>query len=348
MNNVSDFDTTADGNAAVHLWEPHRTLRQLDSLEERLSRGFLRCQPEKWFPGFPSQWIPVMLSLGCEARITEIRPVAFGPRKCETSFIGVIDGEEILVGVDDDTAKGVVEEFVPSAPSSAQRIVLSYLARRLLVSLAHAWSGPQPRDVEFKSESEASEFRAEGAVKVSFTINTTAGTVWIGLGHKWVSTLDGLWRRQVQSSSRAASVGNLLHIEIAQLGVPPQMLSDYLKPGTVIDLEVKATDSVTLRAGTKPWMPARLVTVAGAFGCEISPGALASAPVAEGTTRLSVAIGSVEVTQSESAELSQNGAVLLTRIPVGERVSLMINDEIVGSARLCVYEGRFAIEVQDQ
>lgn len=345
--NVSDFEGSADGNAAVHLWEPQRTLRQLDSLEERLSRGFLRCQPEKWFPGFPSQWIPVMLSLGCEARISEIRPVAFGPRKCETCFIGVIDGEEILVGIDDETAKGVAEEFVPGAPSSAQKIVLSYLARRLLVSLANAWSGPQPREVDFKSEGDSASFRSEGAVKVSFTINTTNGTVWLGLGHKWVTTLDGLWRRQVQSTGRGASAGSLLHLEVAQLGVPPQMLAEYLKPGTVIDLEVKASDTVTLRAGNKPWMPARLVNVAGAFGCEIAPGALASAPVAEGTTRLSVALGSVEVTQSESAELSQNGAVLLTRIPVGERVNLMINDDVVGSARLCVYEGRFAIEVAD-
>jgi hypothetical protein len=46
------------------------------------------------------------------------------------------------------------------------------------------------------------------------------------------------------------------------------------------------------------------------------------------------------------AELSQPGAVLVTDTPVSERVSVTINQEKVGEGRLCVYEGRFALEVQ--
>lgn len=343
---VSDIETASDGTTAVQLWEPMRALKPMDPHEERLSRGFLRCRPEKWFPGFPSSWLPVTLALGCEARLTEIRPIAFPPRGCDTTFIGSIDGEEILLAIDDETARGLVEEFVPSAPSEAQKVVLSYLARRLFVSLASSWSGPEASNVRFHADGDPALMKIDGAVKVAFTINTTPCTVWIALGKKWVDTLDGLWRRQIQSSNRGVSATtSSLQIEVAQLGVPPQMLAEYLKPSTVIDLEVRASDSVTLRLGSKPWMPARLVNISGVFGCEIAPGALATPPVTEGTTRLSVSLGSVSITPSDMAELSQNGAVLKTNIPLQERVQLLINEDVVGEARLCVYEGRFAIEV---
>jgi flagellar motor switch/type III secretory pathway protein FliN len=48
---------------------------------------------------------------------------------------------------------------------------------------------------------------------------------------------------------------------------------------------------------------------------------------------------------AQLAEFGQAGAVLLSQTPVSENVSLVINQEVVGKARLCVYEGRFAIEV---
>jgi flagellar motor switch/type III secretory pathway protein FliN len=38
--------------------------------------------------------------------------------------------------------------------------------------------------------------------------------------------------------------------------------------------------------------------------------------------------------------------VLVTDMPLSERVNLVINQEKVGEGRLCVYEGRFALEVQ--
>ena len=45
------------------------------------------------------------------------------------------------------------------------------------------------------------------------------------------------------------------------------------------------------------------------------------------------------------AEYGQVGAIITTSASVGSEVTLSINQEPVGRARLCVYEGRFAIEV---
>ena len=163
---------------------------------------------------------------------------------------------------------------------------------------------------------------------------------------KMVETLDGLWRRQVQSTAARAAAGPVqARLEVAQLGVPPQMLAEYLKQGTVIDLEVRASDTLTVRVGGKAWMPGRMVNVDGFFGCEVAPGAIAGPAVPEGTTRLSVELGSVGLEGVQLPEFGQAGAVLLSQTAVSENVSLVINQETVGKARLCVYEGRFAIEV---
>jgi hypothetical protein len=124
------------------------------------------------------------------------------------------------------------------------------------------------------------------------------------------------------------------------------MLSEYLTKGTVIDLEVKASDGVTIKLGSKAWMPARLLDVGGVLGCEMIPGALAVPPITEGATQLAVEFGAFEREGARVAELGQAGAILVTDIPVSGVVNLVINQEKVGEARLCVYEGRFAIEVQ--
>jgi flagellar motor switch/type III secretory pathway protein FliN len=78
----------------------------------------------------------------------------------------------------------------------------------------------------------------------------------------------------------------------------------------------------------------------------MTPGALTVPQIAEGATQLSVEFGSFEVDAAQLAELSQGGSILTTALPVSGLVDLVINQEKVAEARLCVYEGRFAIEVQ--
>ncbi len=334
------------GGADVQLWEPRRALRRLEPAEAALSRGFLRSHPEKWFPGFAAHWLPIMHSLGCEARISEVKPSLHRAMEGENVFIGSVDGEPLILCVDAESARSITEEVVPGARGKAADAVLEYLMRRLLASLALSWSGPESSKVTFAGAAEPSVVEAVVSVKISFVINTISSTIRIGFGMRMAEQLDRLWRRQVHSSARVPQGPATVRLEIAQLGVPPQMLSDYLTKGTVIDLEVRASDSLVVRYNTKPWMPARMVEVDGKFGCEIVSGALSAPLVPEGTTRLSVELASLELDGTHVAELSQPGAVLVTETPIGELVNLVINGDKVGEARLCVYEGRFAIEVQ--
>ena len=329
----------------VQLWDPRRLLKRVSGKHADLTCGFLRCRPEKWFPGFAEHWLPVIHSLGSDARITEIKTVLAKPPVGDLSFVGTISGEQVVLSIDSVGAAALSEEIVPGAAGGADRIVVGYFLRRLLASLALSWSGPQAATVTFEPDIDPSGVVVEGAVKIGFSINTMSFAMWIGLCPTIVNVFDGLWRRQVQSLSKLGSGPAVVRIEVAQLGVPPQMLSEYLTKGTVIDLEVKASDGVTIKLGSKAWMPARLLDVGGVLGCEMIPGALAVPPIAEGATQLAVEFGAFEREGARVAELGQAGAILVTDIPVSEVVNLVINQEKVGVARLCVYEGRFAIEV---
>lgn len=344
---MSEQDTIPSGEGHdVQLWEPQRVLRRVSSSDAELSCGFLRCRPEKWFPAFSTHWLPTIHALGIEAKISEIKPVLAKPPVGDLAFVGTVSGEDMVVAMDAAASDSLSDEIVPGAGHKAGGVVLEYFFRRFISSLALSWSGPESATVTFKRDADASEVPVVGCIRIAFTVNTVPFTLWVGLGPKMVATFDGLWRRQVQLLSKMSPGSSPLRLEIAQLGVPPQMLAEYLTKGTVIDLEVKASESLTLKVGNKPWMPARLLDVGGCFGCEMTPGAMTVPQIAEGATQLSVEIGAFAIEGSQLAELSQAGAILMTQIPVSGIVNLVINQEKVAEARLCIYEGRFAIEVQ--
>jgi flagellar motor switch/type III secretory pathway protein FliN len=290
--------------------------------------------------------LPVLHALGIEAKISEIRPVLSKPPVGDVAFVGTVAGEQMVIAMEGGDADTLSDELVPGAGVRASSIVLEYCMRRFVGSLGLSWSGPEATTVTFSRGMDSSLVPVVGSIRISCTVNTVPFTLWVGLGARMVDTLDGLWRRQVQLLSKVPAGMSVVRLEIAQLGVPPQMLSEYLTKGTVIDLEVKASESITLKIGAKPWMPARLLDVGGKLGCEMTPGALTVPQIAEGATQLSVELGAVELDASQVAELSQGGAVITTALPVSGLVNLVINQEKVAEARLCVYEGRFAIEVQ--
>jgi flagellar motor switch/type III secretory pathway protein FliN len=92
-------------------------------------------------------------------------------------------------------------------------------------------------------------------------------------------------------------------------------------------------------------MPARLCSIDGSVGFEIVSGSLPQAEVPEGTTRLSIEFGSIELAAGQISELSQIGAIWNSEIPLGQPVEMRVNEELVARATLSTYEGRFAISV---
>ena len=331
---------------ALSSWDPQRVLRKIDPTEAHYSRGFLRCRPEKWFPGFATQWLPLAHSLGVEVKVTEVKTVLAAPRTLRFGFAGTIDDEPLAMLMDESSYEVLLDAIAPGNMPQAGPVVIEYMARRFLTSLALAWSGPEASVVRFDRQVNPIEVSMAGAVKFSFEINGGGVTVWTAIGKLLLERLDGLWRRQIRSSAKAGAAAVEVHLEIAQLAVPVSMLSDYTRSGSVIDLEVVATDLVTLRHSGKGWLPARLCATGGNLGFEVISGPVASPILPEGTTRLSIEVANVKFDPALVSEMAQPGAVWDTGARLSDKVQLTINGEKVADAALCLFEGRFAISVE--
>ena len=326
-------------------WDPQRFIRKLDPQEVKYSRGFARCRPEKWFPGFAAQWLPLAHSLGVEIKIQEVKPVLVVPRTLKVGFAGTIDSEPIALFTDESSMDVILEAVSPGIASQAGSVVAEYMARRFLSSLALSWSGPEASVVRFDTTINPHEVPVAGAVKFAIDINGSTAVIWILMGKLLVDRLDGLWRRQVRSSSKIPEGMAEVRLEVGQLAVPPSMLVDYMRSGSIVDLEILCTDMLTLRYGGRSWMPARLCSIDGNLGFEVVSGPVASQALPEGTTRLSIEFGAVQFDAAQLSEMAQIGAVWDCGGPISDRVMLSINSEKVAEATLCLFEGRFAINV---
>ncbi len=330
----------------VEPWDARAIVRSINPVEARLSNGFLRCHPERWFPGLSESWAPLMNTLGCEFRLVEIKPQMGLPSSSELCFRGLFDQESIAIVIDSQSADLIAREVVPRSVHGAHNdLVLEYLFQRFMAGLGTSQTISEAGQVIFSGRADSRDLRLVAAVKLSCTINSAPCHIVVGLGHETVEKMDKLWRRQVHSSTRNAQPEGPVRLELAQLAIPPQMLSEYLSKGTVIDLEERVSDLITLRVGHKPFMPARMVEVEGKLACQTISGAATNIVSPEGTSRLSIELASIPADSALLAELGQVGAIAITDVTPGANVTLSINQERVGEAKLCIYQGRHAVEV---
>jgi flagellar motor switch/type III secretory pathway protein FliN len=343
----SQGQISEEASGEVEPWNPHSIIQSLDVREARLANGFLRCHPERWFPGFAERWMSLISIMGCELQVLEIKPTLLLPEESWECFKGTIEGEGVLIAIEPHAASLIAEEVVPNVTSGLQStLILDYLVQRCMAVLGMTQTVSETAGgMIFHGRCSVTDVAAVAAVRFSLSLNAAPCSVVVAMGQELVERMDRLWRRQVHSSARVSVDEGTLHFELAQLGVPPHLLSEYVSKGTVIDLEVPASDTITLRIGRKVFMPARLVDIDGMLGCQTIQGTAPILTVPEGTSRLSVEIASVSVDQNTLAELAQIGSVLSTGHPIASRVILSINQDRVAEARLSVYQGRYAVEV---
>lgn len=326
-------------------WDPNRSLRKVDPMEAQLSRGFLRCRPEKWFPGFATHWLPLAHSLGVELKVLEVKPVMAAPKGMELGFAASVDDEPLAIFLDPQSADGLLELVVPGAGQGGRAVVAEYLARRLVTSLAACWSGSEASVVRFDPALNPHNLRYIAAVKLTFSLNGNPCTVWLLAGKLLIERMDGLWRRQLCAASKEHPDSATVHLELAHLTVPPSNLADYVTPGTTIDLEQPVTDQLALVMNDSYWLACRMCNLDGVLGIEVTAASVAPALLPEGTTRLSIEFGTVQLSRDQMAELGQIGALWNTGVPLGDPVEMLVNGDSVGKATLATYEGRFAISV---
>lgn len=341
---ASGFD---DQSLAVP-WEPRQLLRECDHGEIHFSRGLLRSRPERWFPGFAAFWLPLAHSLGVEVQLVEVKPILLYPPSLEYGYGAHVDGEPVGILFDSASARVIADAVAPGCDGHAEKVVLEYMVRRFIYSAACAWSAAESSRIEFDGSIDPFQQSAAASVKLTVMVNNNYCTVWTTLGKRLAERLDGLWRRQVHAQAKSENSQGTVHVEIAQLSVAPTMFVEYARPGAVIDLEIPVSDQLTLRLDGKSWMPVRMAANQAAFVFESLPGPAVQLEIPEGTTRLSIELGSFSIDAHAISELSQPGAIFQSELELTNRVAIVAQEKKIASGTLCAFEGRFAVVIDSE
>ncbi len=331
---------------ALSPWDPNTLLPRVTPTEIEFSRGFLRCQPGQWFPGFSAQWLTLTHSLGLEIKLGSIIPTLQVPTRVARLYAAKVGDQDIALAADDDSLLLIGNAVVPGSSEAGRFILEEYLARRLLASLVLGWAGPQAPQYSFKGKSSLSGLKLGGGLTLGLSINGFQTTISLLLGPGLIEQLDGMWRRQIRSSLGERKATGTWEIDLAQLAVRPASLADYSAAGTVVDLEIPVSDGVMIRTGAGEVLAARLRNCEGEFVLEMS--AVAPPPLnqPEGTTRLAVRLGTYRIDPSvDYTELLQPGTLVRTGLPAMNVAALVVGAEQIARAQLCVYSQRFAMTV---
>lgn len=339
-------ETSESAAPELLAWDFQRFLQRVNTAQAQLSRGFLRCRPEKWFPSLSAEWLPLAHSLSVEFKVHEVKPVLNLPEGLDVGYTAVVDDEPLGIFFDREAIRVAVDVIVPGSIPDARDLVLEYLARRFVSTLSATWSGQNISKVQFDNRIDPFGVEYLGVVKLSLLINGSQCNLWVGLGSQLVDILDGLWRRQIQSTQTRAPEGVIdVFLEIAQLAVPPAELVAYTKTGTVIDLEVPAVDAITIRSSSKALFSAKMCNIDGRLGLEALPTPPVNQILPDGMTRISISFAKLSQEASSVAEFGQVGTIWDSGIALSDNVQMILNGDVVAQGVLCTYDGRFALSV---
>lgn len=319
-----------------------RQLPELVKNDVELSRGFLRCRPEKWFPSFASHWLPLWHSLGIDARLSEIKPAVRAGKNIGKGYYGVVDGERVAVSLEEGTEEFILAAVSPGVGADAGAILLEYLARRFFASIGLSWSAADNANVQFLREIKTHSFTERGAVKISFSLNNNLCTAWVLLGESLVKRLDGLWRRQLHSQQKPEAVK--MHegrIEFASLEAPAGSSGRSLRKGEFLPLDRAKIDSVSLMIDDKPFLPARLYQVEEKLALQIQ-GLGGQSTISSGEI-LRLCSPAFEISSESLTEISQVSSILITDLDLHTMVQIMAGDAKVAEGRIAYSLGSLGV-----
>jgi hypothetical protein len=110
----------SQGSEQIGIWNPGEELASIDALTERYSRGFLRCAPARWFPGLPTQWLPLLKHFGIEIQSVQVRPSLYRERDFRHSFVASMDGELLAIGFDAEATQAICSRVIPDRMNEAE------------------------------------------------------------------------------------------------------------------------------------------------------------------------------------------------------------------------------------
>lgn len=329
-------------------WLPGELLLPVKPNQARFANGFLKCQPQGFFPGLALHWDPIFHSFNIQVEVKGITPslsVSLPARM--HGYAARLGEERIGIFMEQDLASRLVDAIVPDAESGSEEVVIEYLARRLFRSLSDSWSGQRRELPKFEGPISIREIDGIAAVDVTLSVNKVPGKFTVILGSEMAVVLDKLWRKLSSVGTRLIDLPEgKVSVEIAQLAIPPALLADYVRPGAVIDLAVGLTDSVLLRSSGAPWCRARLMKDGQYFAVEIGENNVINPQLPEGAARVCFEMGQFLIAAEQVENGVQQGTILSTGIRASDRANIMVSGQAVGAGSLKIYGNRLALVVE--
>jgi len=346
---------TALGSAAdnstggLNGWDPRLELAEVSAGAARYSTGFLRAHADIWFKNFGSHWTPLAHGLGVDLRLEGIETGFDFPDELSRVTPIEVDGEIAVVGFSEDAQAAIVSAICPGVGELQQDILLEYIERRLISTLTKSWTGTvAPLNCHYIASDNVEEAEVVGVIALRWSLAGRSCAVWFGLGPRLLDRLDILWREYVAEANAEggrSSARRNLSVELAELAVPPALLIDYMRSGTLINLGLPLSDQVTLKLDGKEWATGRLRRYEDRFAVEIEDFEPSTPALPEATTRVQVELFRLGVDSTFIGEHSQAGAILLTDLTVNSTASMVIGGESVATALIIVADGEFALSV---
>jgi hypothetical protein len=190
-----------------------------------------------------------------------------------------------------------------------------------------------------------SEVTPTGLIELQLSIDDVWVSLWVLGGAKFIEHFDGLWRRQLHSTSPQASAQFDIQVELGRLFIPRDLIGQYTAAGATIDLGVPVSKQVVVLASGQPWLNASLHQLDGAYVLEILAGTPPVEQVPTGHVRLGIELSRGRWQGTTVVELAQVGAMVRLPTSLSDMVSLVVGSDVVKQATLKTYQGRFVITV---
>ena len=332
----------------LDLWNPQELLPAVSPSEVRFSRGFLAVDLPQLFEKLPSKWEAFFTKIGMNIQIVStsqaLKPPAGGS---VASFEFELMGGSAVLYLMPSIFDGIEEVGLGEVSNVGKRVFVEYLFRRFLASLNSCCKLKQFRAM-FRS-GDGDRINANSSIELKLQIQGKSTTVWLGLGQDALENVDQLLRDYVRTtgSAKASSGGSLatVSMEICQLAVPPANLIDYIRPGTVIDLQRPVGRDIQLIRDGELWLEGELVNCQGLYVARVTDVAPRRSEVAAGTSKLSIELANFEMDAPACRESELMGALINSAQSLTSNVSLKVNGESIAKAQLAVADEHFVIKV---
>ncbi len=329
-------------------WSVAEKLPRKEPFEVQFSRGFLRARPELWFAHLGTQWLQLFHSLASTPKFVGATTDLNFPSELQRLTVIEVDDERAVLGMDEQAVRQISSLVTPEMPEMAADIFLEYLERRFCSTLRAAWTEDEPMLVQYLSNGQDQDVEVSGSVRLRFQLNSSQFDMWVGCGPKLMSRLDNITKEALRSSA-ASDLGDQVRtvsVEIAELWVPPALLIDYMRAGTVIDLEKPLGTEVNLLLESEPWGTGQLCRANDTLAVEVLTVGSPKRQSVEGKTHLSIVIASTQLDAIGLLEHRQRGAILSLGTVAPESADIVIGGETVATAELGEVDGRLAVQVQ--